>query len=262
MLSGQDDRSRRIVLGRYGLDSKRKKTLAELGREYDLTRERIRQIQANSLKAIREEIGAHKEAIKLLKLLEDYLKDAGNIRRGDLIANDLSIILGERESAEDLFNKLQFIADALEWPKVAGGNEDWHVVWYTEGKAYETAKKLVKELLGFKSQDFEEFLKVASEQFNMPETQIINHLLISRRFGIGPYGDLGPDHWIDVNPKTVRDKIYLVLQKSDKPLHFNEIAELVNRLSAKKRATATVHNELIKDARFSLVGRGTYAINA
>jgi len=110
--------------------------------------------------------------------------------------------------------------------------------------------------------DFDKFLRLASDRYNMPDLQVINHLTISKRFGVGPYGDMGADHWVRVNPKTVRDKIYVVLNRADDPMHFTEIAATVNELSEKKRAAATVHNELIKDPRFVLVGRGTYTINA
>jgi len=261
-LMGQDDRSKRIIQGRYGLGKTKKQTLAALGNEYNLTRERVRQIQSNSIKTIREQIKSHKEAIKLLKLLERYLKDAGNIRRGELAASDLRIMIGEGVPSDELFNQLQFIADALEYPHVSGGNDDWHIVWHTKPEAYETAKKLVAELLKVNNQDFEKFITSVSGKFNMSESDIINHLETSKRFGVGPYGDLGADHWIQVNPKTVRDKIYLVLDKSESPMHFSDIATSVNRLSDKARAAATVHNELIKDPRFILVGRGTYTINA
>ena len=260
-LTNQDERSKRILLGRYGLGQPRRKTLAELGKEYGLTRERVRQIQAASLGAIRSEIKTHKDAVKLLKVLERYMKNAGNIRRGDLLANDIGILLGEGSSKGDLLNRLHFLADVLEWPNVSSANEDWHTTWYSKNDAYETAKSLVKDLLKTNNHDFDKFMEMATERYKMSEPQVINHLIVSKRFGVGPYGDMGADHWVHVNPKTVRDKIYLVLQRAENPLHFSEIAEMVNELSDKKRAAATVHNELIKDDRFNLVGRGTYAIN-
>ena len=261
-LSNQDDRAKRIINGRYALGSSKRKTLAELGNEYGLTRERIRQIQSVALKVIHGEIKEHKEAVKLLKTLEKYLKDVGHIRRGDLMTKDFSQSLKNTPNADSLYNKLHFLADALEWPFVAGENEEWHVTWYSKKEAYERAKKLVDDLLKTKEHDFDKFLGKATDKFKIPEPQVINHLLVSKRFGIGPYGHMGADHWIRVNPKTVRDKIFLVLDKYAEPLHFSVIADHVNELGGKSRAAATVHNELIKDSRFVLVGRGTYTINA
>ena len=56
--------------------------------------------------------------------------------------------------------------------------------------------------------------------------------------------------------------IYLVLKKSGKPMHFTEIAKAINdtKFDEKIAYPATVHNELILDKRFVLVGRGVYAL--
>ena len=43
-------------------------------------------------------------------------------------------------------------------------------------------------------------------------------------------------------------------------MHFREVAETINELFDHKAHVATTHNELIKDPRFVLVGRGLYAL--
>ncbi|MCX6722906.1 MAG: winged helix-turn-helix domain-containing protein [Candidatus Staskawiczbacteria bacterium] len=57
----------------------------------------------------------------------------------------------------------------------------------------------------------------------------------------------------------------MVFKKHGKPLHFTEVATLIDKFdyspANKKTYPQTVHNELIKDARFVLVGRGTYALS-
>ncbi len=149
----------------------------------------------------------------------------------------------------------------MRWPHISGGNEEWYLTWHSKPEYYKEAQKTVFHLLSVGEHDFEKFLKSVSKKFGKTEPQIINHLTISKRFGIGPYGDMGADSWLHVNPKTVRDRVYLVLEKTDEPLHFREIARLVNELSDKERTPATIHNELIKEPKFVLVGRGTYTIN-
>ncbi len=44
-------------------------------------------------------------------------------------------------------------------------------------------------------------------------------------------------------------------------MHFKEVAESIKNLFDKKAHVATTHNELIKDKRFVLVGRGLYALS-
>ncbi|HKK54387.1 MAG TPA: sigma factor-like helix-turn-helix DNA-binding protein [Patescibacteria group bacterium] len=77
------------------------------------------------------------------------------------------------------------------------------------------------------------------------------------------FGDWGLSDSKEVKPKTINDKIYLVLKyNKEKPMHFTEIAERINEVAfdKKKANAATVHNELILDDRYKLVGRGLYAL--
>jgi DNA-directed RNA polymerase delta subunit len=85
---------------------------------------------------------------------------------------------------------------------------------------------------------------------------------ISKRIVADYEGSLGLSEWPEVNPKTVRDKIYYVLRKYQKPIHFKEIAKAISEehFDTKKVVAATVHNELIADKRFVLIGRGIYAL--
>lgn len=76
------------------------------------------------------------------------------------------------------------------------------------------------------------------------------------------YGEWGLGDWGEVKPKTVNDKIYLVLKHTGEPLHFTEIAKKINEVKFDKKTAnaATVHNELILDDRYILVSRGTYGL--
>ncbi|MBI2013130.1 MAG: hypothetical protein HYS88_01650 [Candidatus Colwellbacteria bacterium] len=257
-----DERAKTIILHRYCLGVPVKRTLADLGNEYNLTRERIRQIEAAALKAIRKRLENDAQLIQLLELIHSYLENVGNLRRADFLARDLAVLLKKNsQDEEEIYHKLHFLAHVAGSPSITEGNEEWHPYWYTKDETHETARALVSHLLKFKEQDFDKFLKSAGAKFNLPDTVVVNHISVSKRFTVGPYGDMGADHWPHVNPKTVRDKAHLALTKEARPLHFREIAELVNKMSAKERAPATVHNELIKDPRFQLVGRGTYTLN-
>ena len=68
--------------------------------------------------------------------------------------------------------------------------------------------------------------------------------------------------WPMVNPKNIRDKIYVILHDSGKPMHFNEISKSIKDSSFRRKdvTTQAIHNELIKDKRFVLIGRGIYAL--
>jgi len=65
----------------------------------------------------------------------------------------------------------------------------------------------------------------------------------------------GLREWPEVNPKGIKDKIYLLLKKAGEPLHFTDVAKGIEG-----SLVQTVHNELIRDPRFVLIGRGIYAL--
>jgi len=76
------------------------------------------------------------------------------------------------------------------------------------------------------------------------------------------FGHWGIFDWKEVKPKTINDKIYLVLKNNGKPMHFVDITKKINQISfdEKEANAATVHNELILDNKYVLVGRGLYSL--
>ena len=94
------------------------------------------------------------------------------------------------------------------------------------------------------------------------QTALHSYLEVSRYFGKDLFNKWGLINWRSVNPKRMRDKIYLVLLKDRQPLHYRRIAERINEEDFDKRTAypATIHNELILDKRFVLIGRGIYAL--
>lgn len=258
----QDKRARDIVVRRYGLKQPSKNTLASLGDEYGLTRERVRQIESASLRNIRDRIKDDKQAQKFIKLTEDYLKNVAKLRRSDFLAKDIGLLCGFRDEIGPVFeNKLNFLAKTLGKPYVIDATPATYTIWHIDESAYKLALSLVSKLMGAKNHDFDEYLRSVTSEYKLAEPAVINYLTLSKNFDVGPYGHMGADHWIQVNPKTVRDKAYLVLSQSAEPMHFRAIADLVNEMSESAKAHATVHNELIRDPRFTLVGRGTYSLN-
>jgi len=91
---------------------------------------------------------------------------------------------------------------------------------------------------------------------------IYSILQAARKIEQNKFGHWGIDEWREIKPKTINDKIYLILKNNGKPMHFAEIAEKINQISfdKKKANAATVHNELILDDKYILVGRGLYGL--
>ncbi|MDP2709064.1 MAG: sigma factor-like helix-turn-helix DNA-binding protein [bacterium] len=84
-----------------------------------------------------------------------------------------------------------------------------------------------------------------------------------RKIEQNKFGHWGLINSREIKPKTINDKIYLILKNHGKPMHFEEIADKINHISFDKKVAnaATVHNELILDDKYILVGRGLYGLN-
>ena len=88
------------------------------------------------------------------------------------------------------------------------------------------------------------------------------YLATSKVITSNPYGEYGLTSWPAISPRGIKDKAFVALNRQGKAMHFLEIAKAINGAgwSKKKAHPQTVHNELIKDQRFVLVGRGLYAL--
>jgi len=85
-------------------------------------------------------------------------------------------------------------------------------------------------------------------------------LSLSKKVGKNPLGEWGVSHSPNIKAKGMRDYAFLVIRKHGSPIHFREVAKQIEKMFDKKAHVATTHNELIKDPRFVLVGRGLYAL--
>ena len=194
--------------------------------------------------------------------MEKYLGSVSKVRRSDFLARDIAALCNPDDEYQPVFeNKLNFLAKVLEHPYIKDETQDTYTTWYLDQETHNLALKLVEKLLGFKEHDFDKYVNEVMKEHDLTESVILNYLSLSKNFGTGPYGHMGATHWLHINPKTVKDKAYLVLKQKGEPMHFMDIARLVNEMSDKEKAHATVHNELIRDPRFVLIGRGTYSLN-
>ena len=262
-------RQREIINGRFGLRLKdgEKTTLAFLGEKYDITRERVRQIENESLKKLKDVISEEIER-QALENIRIYLEGMGGARREDFFIQDLRGIL-----KDDLLHRghLMLLLRLSERPNYYPADIHFHDFWYLENEVIKIVKSFAKDLekiINRRKQEvlgenqFDVFLKETARSCGISDTIGMNYVSLWRRFGVNPYGDFGLKHWEEIRPRTMRSKAYLILKKENKPLHFQNIAELINKMNFDSRRAhpATVHNELIKDPRFVLVGRGLYAL--
>ncbi|MCA9363548.1 winged helix-turn-helix domain-containing protein, partial [Candidatus Kaiserbacteria bacterium] len=141
--------------------------------------------------------------------------------------------------------------------------------WFTERKIADEVEKALQNVHKSLNRDelvteaeiinrFRAELKEMAEGHN--EEVLKRWLSISKQIGKNPLGDWGPADSPNIRVKGIRDYAYLAVKRHGSPMHFREVAETINELFGHKAHVATTHNELIKDPRFVLVGRGLYAL--
>lgn len=267
LMTDLEGRKRQVLVSRFGLDGKKAQTLQAIGDQYGVTRERIRQIESLGLSEVREAMKGDAQVEQIIKAIDDYLTGKGGIATETELVSDMKKILGE----EATLDTLAFVREASRRFGYKSETADYHPFWYNNEKAVSQAQELmvkfVKLLKASKGQvleggKFEAIFAQAAAPFGFDLKTGLNYLGISKKFCVSPYGDRGLSEWPEVNPATIRDWSYLVLKKNQKPMHFEEIAEAISKVHTKRSKvfTPTVHNELIKDGRFVLVGRGIYSL--
>jgi len=257
-------RMRDVIEKRFGLKGGIPKTLEAIGKEYKITRERVRQIEADALRRLREE-STRVEAKPLLSALETHLKNNGGV----MAEHDFFATVAEKRYHPHLTILLNTESSFNHVPE----NDFFHQRWALNKETVASGEKilslLVKDLEAKKNPVAREELfamlaKSAEEATGetLLHPVLENLLHTSKIIRQNPYGEYGLANWLSISPRGVKDKSYLVLSKCGKPMHFREVAQGINKVgwSKKKAHPQTVHNELIKDARFVLVGRGLYAL--
>ena len=270
VLAGLDQRGREVLEGRYGLKDGNVKTLAEIGEKNSITRERVRQIEAGALKEIKASLQSN--GVKdLVSLVKTHLKNIGGLRRETLLLNDLKVMVSD-PNTQHLGNKVRFLLEVAGEPRFVQEDNNVYSYWVLNDEDKKKAggflAKLVKLMEGKKSEvvthgSIDAVLGEAIEPHNLKDLVALNYIATSKQFHVNEFGDFGLSRWSEVNPRTVRDWAHLVLKKHKAPAHFEDISKMINkhRKSTKKSAhPQTVHNELIKDSRFVLVGRGMYGL--
>lgn len=268
-LSALPKRQQEVIEGRYGLKNGRDMTLAALGNRYGVTRERIRQIQNLSLNEIRAKTKEN-GLDEFVKLASTHMESVGGLRRDDMLIADLGKLASDSGDKNTFSNRVRFLLEASNKFKFHPADKDYHAFWYVDGSHFKKAASFISNLVKavsnkkeviLKEKNFDQFFVETAKASNIKDMVGANLMVISKKFMSNSYGDAGLSAWAEINPKTSRDFAYLVLKKESKPLHFTSIAECINKVRPNKKTNyQTVHNELIKDERFVLVGRGIYGL--
>ncbi len=249
-------RTREVISRRFGLgdENSKRETLESIGKNYGITRERVRQIENDGFSRIGLET---KQCENVFQHFTNEFKKTGNIRREDVL---LDFLGGSK------FKNQVFFLLTVEKPfKRFSETKETHTLWSLGKDSFVEAQKALslfyKQLeKGKKPLPLDGF--AISCNLCLKQDTVPSCLELSKVIKKGPEGLFGLKDWPEINPRGVKDWAYLVFKKQKKPLHFVQVAELINKtyLIKNKTLPQTIHNELIKGKEFVWVGRGMYAL--
>lgn len=259
----EQDREKEIISRRFGLSGS-KETLEQIGDMLSITRERVRQLEKAIL--IRLRIGAEESQIPELlaaeKLLIRNLTEMGRVARVSDLADK---IYGKKSTSREQ-SALIFISEISPNLTILGENDKYHesigIADYGDEKALRAKVDEIVALI--RTNKAPMTLDELDNQLNYEHPDHIRAVASTSKLLANLNNLWGLTKWPSVNPKNIRDKIFVILETEKKPMHFNAIATAIANSNFRRKnvTTQAIHNELIKDSRFVLIGRGIYALDS
>jgi DNA-directed RNA polymerase delta subunit len=260
LTKGLSVKTKNIFDRRFGVKSGKPETLESIGDSLGITRERVRQIEEAGFNFIRKN---NQEIIdKTHSNFDLYFQKKGGFKKEEIILSELG---GGKKSAPYV---LFLLTLGDQFSRVCE-KKDYTYFWTSLSDGKNKIKESLATLVSDMDQTGKPFIKkdfyeTFTTKYNWTNEILDSYLEISKNIQLAKDGRLGLISWPEIKPRGVKDKAYLAFRKFNKPLHFTDVAKMIDKLEYnlpnKKTYAQTVHNELIKDTRFVLVGRGTYAL--
>jgi len=259
------EKERTVIEKRFSLSNNKKYTLEEIGQDFSVTRERIRQIEKNALRKLKRNIGNF-DAYGLNNIAHGVLLEHGGILREDVM---ISKLISEK-AANEAFLILLLLSLDNRFERVANT-----ILFSPYFKLIEISTEVIDSICRLSESilaEHGELMNVGDirralkengvELFNLTDESLLSIFDVYKKTKKVD-NQVGLMKWRHINPRTLRDKIFYVLRHRKKPTHFVEISNLiVNHEFDKKNVNLqAIHNELIRHPDFILIGRGIYALS-
>ncbi len=265
LLKALPERSADVLTRRFGLGkSVKRETLESVGRSYGITRERVRQIETSAISNIQKS-DQYKACEDIFTEFAGVIQDLGSVVPEEVLLNEIS-------NSESVHNHIHFLLVVGSAFGKLKENTKFVSRWY--------ADKYISELV---HDAIERVYKKINRDQLLAEREIIDMLLaelgddiddkykrddivkgwlnLSKDLSKNKLGDWGRVGSPGINIRGIRDMAWLVLRRHGSPMHYGEVAKAIEDTFDRSAHSATCHNELIKDDRFVLVGRGLYALS-
>lgn len=268
MLLVLSPKEKEVMIKRFSLDSKPRLTLEKIGQKFAVTRERVRQIEKIALTKLRRTV-LNTKLQSINELANTFIKQSGGIALESKILAEILNTIGSENQIDGSIIRLSLNVN----PSLvkAEKNNQLHAYWRAKDMATKDIQKIIEagiqklqesgDVVAFEQLAEQIKNKLVEEGRSYELATIISALEVDKRLKKTREG-FGLNTWRHINPRSIRDKAYIVLKKIGQPLHFVDIANKIIESGFDKKVVTVqaVHNELIRYEQFVLVGRGLYAL--
>ncbi|MBP9774128.1 MAG: hypothetical protein KBD00_05920 [Candidatus Peribacteraceae bacterium] len=257
-----------VIKRRFAISGSQKQTLEKIGKHFNVTRERIRQIESIALSKLRRTVRTTR-LNEVNEMAKGILRSHGGLMpAAELISAVLKRIPGT-PAIDGAILRLSFSIDSD--MSSEGTSQTFKPFWKLSSLPMDDVNTTVDMAVKFlhKRHSCMKTAELVSSIQSMPAFEgrqmtpelILSCLSIDERLREIPEG-WGLTEWRFVRPRSIRDKVEIILKKVARPLHFMEIANRIKEagFDHKNVTVQAVHNELIRYPQFVLVGRGLYAL--
>ncbi len=258
-----NERTRDIIYSRFGLEDGQRKTLEAIGQKYNITRERVRQVEEVAFSDLKK-AGINNHFKPAFSSIDVFLNQEGKIVREERLLSELT----KRSHPHSDRGALFLILTVGDSYKRFVESDNFYPLWSNSEDALSQAEKIVNQLINnlekfqtpISQDDFINYSKKSG--INLQTRALFSYIDATKQIDQNNFGQFGLVKWPEISPRGAKDRAYIILKEQKKPLHFREVTDFINqaKLGSSLAQAQTVHNELIKDPRFILVGRGTYAL--
>ncbi len=262
-----------VLNRRYGLAGQKNETLEDIGVTYKVTRERIRQIERLAVQKVKASREFDHIVQPIKAAVTQVLTTHGGFLEERSLLKTLLQIAGDNQENS---NAMLFLLHELlnEHFERIEANRQFFDGWKMRNASLTQFAKLIDRVTAFfetvkhplPMEAFLQRFRASPEGTDWPgplaDEMLLSLFDLAKPLGHNPFGEYGLATWGQIHPRRMNDKIYLVLKRQGKPMHFTEIATAINEVGFDDRRAypPTVHNELILDRKYVLVGRGIYAL--
>lgn len=262
------EKEREVIKRRFSLTGQTRQTLEKIGKHFNVTRERVRQIESIALSKLRRTVGTTK-LDEVNQMAKGILRVHGGVMLEDNLIAAVLKRLPNASSLDGHILKLSLTVDSeLAYNGRSGTFKPFWRFSTLNLKDIQIIIDSVVKILKRRGGCMQESEIISAVQaLNLFQDRkpsdelIISCLSVDARLKKIEDG-WGLTEWRFVRPRSIRDKVEIILKKVGKPLHFVDIANKIKEahFDHKNVTIQAVHNELIRYPQFVLVGRGLYAL--